>query len=435
MSEVKITPLARRLAEENGIDWRQIKGTGPDGTVVERDILAFLAKVMAGEVNLPPTPEEAAPPASVVPDMTQAQAVLQKEGVQLGDLVPSSPSTPPPPESALPTLEDIEFDIDLEPTPPPPVPPASAAFEEAPTLAPEPEIVPNFEEPKPLVNTGPLPTLQWEEPEPLSPTPEVNPELASLPPLPSEPDLEPPSSANKLVWETQEVLTAPEVPAPAFEPLAPGMSFTNNPEPRPAEAELPPVPGYQPPVEAPPTPPAAAIPTPFASAGLGAAPGIGTTPSTQMLRVQAWQRLVSIAPAQEAAQTLSEAWHMEVGLDALLYRAVDKALSDTQTPLRPTKGHLEGNELKSLRVAPAQSLRGTLDSLRMASEPAEGLVVLSLADSAFDQVIFPGLSTLTLGRASGGHALLSLSGDMQADQAGKLLERIAYYLERPILLA
>ncbi|WP_036199398.1 E3 binding domain-containing protein, partial [Meiothermus ruber] len=72
MSEVKITPLARRLAEENSIDWRQIKGTGPDGTVVERDILAFLAKVMAGEVNLPPTPEEVAPPAGVVPDMAQA---------------------------------------------------------------------------------------------------------------------------------------------------------------------------------------------------------------------------------------------------------------------------------------------------------------------------------------------------------------------------
>ncbi|MFC6918632.1 E3 binding domain-containing protein [Meiothermus taiwanensis] len=434
MSEVKITPLARRLAEENGIDWRQIKGTGPDGTVVERDILAFLAKVMAGEVNLPPTPEETAPPASVVPDMTQAQAVLQKEGVQLGDLVPSSPSTPPPPASALPTLEDIEFDLDLEPTPPPPVPPASAAFEEAPTLASEPEIVPNFEEPEPLVSTGPLSTLQWEEPEPLSPLPEVNPELASLPPLPSEPDLEPPSSANKLIWETQEVLTAPEVPAPAPEPLAPGMSFTNTPEAPSAEPAVPPAPEHQAPVEAaaaPLTPPAASIPTPFANTGLG----VGPAPSTQMLRVQAWQRLVAIGPAQEAAQTLSEAWRMEVGLDALLYRAADKALSDTQTPLRPTKGHLEGNELKSLRVAPAQSLRGTLDSLRMASDPAEGLVVLSLANSAFDQVIFPGLSTLTLGRANAGHALLTLSGDISSELAAKLLERVAYYLERPILLA
>jgi hypothetical protein len=154
-----------------------------------------------------------------------------------------------------------------------------------------------------------------------------------------------------------------------------------------------------------------------------------------MLRVQAWQRLVEIGPLQDAAQTLSEAWRMEVGVYPLLYRAVDKALSDTQTPLRPTKGRLEGDQLHSLRVAPSQSLRGALDSLNMASDPAEGLTVLSLVDSPFDQVIFPGSPTLTLGRASGGHALLSLSGEMPADQAGKLLERIAYYLERPILLA
>ncbi|MBO1437023.1 E3 binding domain-containing protein [Meiothermus sp. CFH 77666] len=479
MSEVKITPLARRLAEENGIDWRQIKGTGPDGTVVERDILAFLARVMAGEVNLPPAPEEMAPPPGAIPDMAQAQAALQKEGVQLGDLVPPPPATtppassPPPPTSPLsgaPTMDDIEFDLDLDlDTPPPPVPPAAEAFEEAPTLAPEPSLVPDFDEPEPLVATEPLPTLQWEEPEPLptvAPVPEVNPELAGLPPLPTETELEPPSTAPKLIWETQEVVTTPEVPTPPPSPLQAGMSFSNTPEP-----VVPPAPAYQPPVEAPPaapteqvappaaqempqmpleqepapppsagplTPPApepAVPPAPTPTTTSAAVAPAEATPGPKMLRVQAWQRLVEIGPAQNAAQTLSEAWRMEVGLYPLLYRAVDKALADTQTPLRPTKGSLEGDELKSLRVAPSQSLRGALDSLRMASDPAEGLVVLSLVDSAFDQVIFPGTAALTLGRASGGHALLSLSGPMDADHAGKLLERVAYYLERPILLA
>lgn len=63
MSEPKITPLARRLAEENGIDWRQIVGSGPDGTVTERDILNYLAKVMSGEVTLEgPPPGEPPPP-------------------------------------------------------------------------------------------------------------------------------------------------------------------------------------------------------------------------------------------------------------------------------------------------------------------------------------------------------------------------------------
>ncbi|RMH55391.1 MAG: hypothetical protein D6684_07665, partial [Deinococcus-Thermus bacterium] len=126
MSEVKITPLARRLAEENGIDWRQLQGTGPDGTVVERDILAFLAKVMAGEVSLPPAPEETPPPPGPLPDMAQAQAALQREGVELAELVPSvSPSTPSPP-SVAPALEDLEFDVDLESIPP--VPPADTIF-------------------------------------------------------------------------------------------------------------------------------------------------------------------------------------------------------------------------------------------------------------------------------------------------------------------
>ncbi|GIW25677.1 E3 binding domain-containing protein [Meiothermus sp.] len=451
MSEVKITPLARRLAEENGIDWRQIQGTGPDGTVVERDILAFLARVMAGEVSLPPAPEETAPPAGVIPDMAQAQVALQKEGVELGELVPSVSA--PPSASALPTLEDIEFDLDLEAdTPITPVPSAAEAFEEVPSLAPEPPVVPDFDEPEPLVAAPPLPTLQWEEPEPLpSPVP-PNPELADLPPLPTETDLEPPSSP-KLIWETQEVTIAPETPAPSPAPLEAGMSFGNIPEPletppvasveqipqAPSVEELAPPPPAEPltPPGPEPTvaPPIAPVTPPLTATGLAASPVAEAAPSPKMLRVQAWQRLVQIGPAQDAALTLSEAWHMEVGLDALLYRAADKALSDTQTPLRPTKGRLEGDQLQSLRVAPAQSLRGALDSLRMASDPAEGLVVLSLVDSAFDQVIFPGASTLTLGRATEGRALLTLSGEMHPDLAGNLLERVAYYLERPILLA
>ncbi|RTH09939.1 dihydrolipoamide acyltransferase, partial [Thermus scotoductus] len=75
MAEPKITPLARRLAEENGIDWRRLQGTGPEGTIVERDILAFLAKVMAGEVDLPPMPEEA-PPLPPEEELKRVQAVL-----------------------------------------------------------------------------------------------------------------------------------------------------------------------------------------------------------------------------------------------------------------------------------------------------------------------------------------------------------------------
>ena len=57
MNEPDIAPLARRLAEENNVDWRRLRGSGDGGRIVERDVLTFLAKVMAGEEDLDPTPE------------------------------------------------------------------------------------------------------------------------------------------------------------------------------------------------------------------------------------------------------------------------------------------------------------------------------------------------------------------------------------------
>lgn len=57
MYEPDIAPLARRLAEENNVDWRRLTGTGDGGRIVERDVLTYLARVMAGEEDLDPTPE------------------------------------------------------------------------------------------------------------------------------------------------------------------------------------------------------------------------------------------------------------------------------------------------------------------------------------------------------------------------------------------
>jgi pyruvate dehydrogenase E2 component (dihydrolipoamide acetyltransferase) len=42
---IDASPLARRMAEEGGIDIAQVGGTGPGGRVVKRDIEAFLAQV------------------------------------------------------------------------------------------------------------------------------------------------------------------------------------------------------------------------------------------------------------------------------------------------------------------------------------------------------------------------------------------------------
>ncbi len=40
---LKISPLARRLAEEKGVDLTLVRGTGPGGRIVERDVEAYLA--------------------------------------------------------------------------------------------------------------------------------------------------------------------------------------------------------------------------------------------------------------------------------------------------------------------------------------------------------------------------------------------------------
>ena len=56
-AEPAISPLARRLAEENNVDWRVLAGSSAGGAVNERDVLDYLEAVMLGQKPLNPTPE------------------------------------------------------------------------------------------------------------------------------------------------------------------------------------------------------------------------------------------------------------------------------------------------------------------------------------------------------------------------------------------
>ncbi|WP_034360699.1 E3 binding domain-containing protein [Deinococcus phoenicis] len=58
----RIAPLAKILAEANGIDWRHLDGSGESGMIVEQDILNYLSRVMSGEEEPPSTPVDAPPP-------------------------------------------------------------------------------------------------------------------------------------------------------------------------------------------------------------------------------------------------------------------------------------------------------------------------------------------------------------------------------------
>jgi pyruvate dehydrogenase E2 component (dihydrolipoamide acetyltransferase) len=63
-ARVKASPIARKMAEEAGLDLSRIKGTGPGGRVVERDVQAAIA---AGSAPAPPGVPAVPAPGAPVP--------------------------------------------------------------------------------------------------------------------------------------------------------------------------------------------------------------------------------------------------------------------------------------------------------------------------------------------------------------------------------
>jgi len=60
---VKASPLARRIAEEHGLDLSQVKGTGPGGCIVRDDIEDALEQQGSATLaSAPPAPKAVAPP-------------------------------------------------------------------------------------------------------------------------------------------------------------------------------------------------------------------------------------------------------------------------------------------------------------------------------------------------------------------------------------
>ena len=80
-ARVKISPLARKLAEEKRIDFTRIKGTGPGGRIVRADILE-------AEKN-PPTATAKAARADAAPTWSY-RSVLDKSPVQAESFAPAS---------------------------------------------------------------------------------------------------------------------------------------------------------------------------------------------------------------------------------------------------------------------------------------------------------------------------------------------------------
>lgn len=61
---IAASPVARRMAREQGVDLRRVKGTGPGGRIVKEDIEAFVKKRPAEAPKAAPTPVAAVPTAT-----------------------------------------------------------------------------------------------------------------------------------------------------------------------------------------------------------------------------------------------------------------------------------------------------------------------------------------------------------------------------------
>jgi pyruvate dehydrogenase E2 component (dihydrolipoamide acetyltransferase) len=64
---VLASPLARKIAAEHGIDLRQVQGTGPNGRIVVRDVLAYLETRPATVAPTPAPPPMPAPAVAATP--------------------------------------------------------------------------------------------------------------------------------------------------------------------------------------------------------------------------------------------------------------------------------------------------------------------------------------------------------------------------------
>jgi pyruvate dehydrogenase E2 component (dihydrolipoamide acetyltransferase) len=68
---VSISPLARRIAQEKGVDLSQIEGTGPGGRIVQKDVLDFVEKGGARAGRAPAAQPTAALPSRVASGQTE----------------------------------------------------------------------------------------------------------------------------------------------------------------------------------------------------------------------------------------------------------------------------------------------------------------------------------------------------------------------------
>ena len=189
--EVRTSPVARRLAEEMGIDLSTITGTGPLGRIIREDVLAAGSQAEAEESATPssaativePPVDESPAPAAIEPE------VPVDESPVTGAIEPEAPA------------DEAPMPVAIESEPPADGPPAPAAI--------EPE-APAYEAPMPVA-------IESEPPADEAPvTAAIEPEApADESPVTGAIELGPPADESPAPAAIEPEPQAEEAPAPA----------------------------------------------------------------------------------------------------------------------------------------------------------------------------------------------------------------------------
>ncbi|MEM9752222.1 MAG: dihydrolipoamide acetyltransferase family protein [Planctomycetota bacterium] len=81
--KLKVSPLARKMAETAGLDLSQIAGSGPDGRIIKRDILAAQEGGATAKPAAAPTPSR---PAAPVAPIAAGPSALEAKTVQVSGI-------------------------------------------------------------------------------------------------------------------------------------------------------------------------------------------------------------------------------------------------------------------------------------------------------------------------------------------------------------
>jgi pyruvate dehydrogenase E2 component (dihydrolipoamide acetyltransferase) len=83
---IRVSPLARRIAQDRGIDLSQIAGSGPGGRIVKQDVLEFASQAPASPEKVRQVQPTAAAPGEQVPVLAQRIATGQQEVIPLSKM-------------------------------------------------------------------------------------------------------------------------------------------------------------------------------------------------------------------------------------------------------------------------------------------------------------------------------------------------------------